>query len=100
MISIDNLHFSYKRKEVFSGLDLRLKTGHIYGLMGANGTGKSTLLRCIAGLLFPGKGKIAGFGHQPKERHPRSEEQPSELQSLMRISYAVFCLKKKTKQPH
>src|SRR3546814_8206974 len=32
-------------------------------------------------------------------RHPRSEEHTSELQSLMRISYAVFCLKKK-KKPH
>src|SRR3546814_10819266 len=39
-------------------------------------------------------------GHQRGRRHPRryagrSEEQTSELQSLMRISYAVFCLKKK-----
>src|SRR3546814_2257463 len=33
-------------------------------------------------------------------RHPRSEEHTSELQSLMRISYAVFCLKKKTTQRH
>src|SRR3546814_8851688 len=31
---------------------------------------------------------------------PRSEEHTSELQSLMRISYAVFCLKKKKKQDH
>src|SRR3546814_3909059 len=31
---------------------------------------------------------------------PRSEEHTSELQSLMRISYAVFCLKKKTKQTY
>src|SRR3546814_2345746 len=31
--------------------------------------------------------------------HPRSEEHTSELQSLMRISYAVFCLKKTTNQP-
>src|SRR3546814_8516501 len=31
---------------------------------------------------------------------PRSEEHTSELQSLMRISYAVFCLKKKKKQKH
>src|SRR3546814_6555057 len=34
-----------------------------------------------------------------KARHSRSEEHTSELQSLMRISYAVFCLKKK-KKPH
>src|SRR3546814_6210087 len=32
------------------------------------------------------------------EHHARSEEHTSELQSLMRISYAVFCLKKKTKK--
>src|SRR3546814_9403417 len=33
-----------------------------------------------------------------RHRHPRSEEHTSELQSLMRISYAVFCLKKKQKK--
>src|SRR3546814_3980986 len=39
-------------------------------------------------------------GRQPArpDPHPRSEEHTSELQSLMRISYAVFCLKKKKKQ--
>src|SRR3546814_10073296 len=36
---------------------------------------------------------------QPAWRVPRSEEHTSELQSLMRISYAVFCLKKKKKVP-
>src|SRR3546814_6819013 len=38
------------------------------------------------------------FGHRPdlRREHLRSEEHTSELQSLMRISYAVFCLKKKT----
>src|SRR3546814_2156320 len=35
-------------------------------------------------------------GHRRAHRHARSEEHTSELQSLMRISYAVFCLKKKT----
>src|SRR3546814_1297983 len=36
--------------------------------------------------------------HRPRATHPfRSEEHTSELQSLMRISYAVFCLKKKNK---
>src|SRR3546814_5497226 len=33
---------------------------------------------------------------EPHWKHPRSEEHTSELQSLMRISYAVFCLQKKT----
>src|SRR3546814_3754748 len=35
--------------------------------------------------------------HRPARNHARSEEHTSELQSLMRISYAVFCLKKKKK---
>src|SRR3546814_2351844 len=41
---------------------------------------------------------IVGAGHRAEGRGdgPRSEEHTSELQSLMRISYAVFCLKKKT----
>src|SRR3546814_5619536 len=38
----------------------------------------------------------AGRGPPPSPRTDRSEEHTSELQSLMRISYAVFCLKKKT----
>src|SRR3546814_8699079 len=38
--------------------------------------------------------KVCGEGPGPADR-PRSEEHTSELQSLMRISYAVFCLKKK-----
>src|SRR3546814_10074558 len=37
---------------------------------------------------------------QPQDRWQRSEEHTSELQSLMRISYAVFCLKKKTTTTH
>src|SRR3546814_11462288 len=45
-------------------------------------------------------GQGRGFpGHNREYRAGRSEEHTSELQSLMRISYAVFCLKKKTK-PH
>src|SRR3546814_7783118 len=36
-----------------------------------------------------------GLSHGTVDRHHRSEEHTSELQSLMRISYAVFCLKKK-----
>src|SRR3546814_6893686 len=47
-----------------------------------------------AGVLFAVQGGGARFQCQ----QPRSEEHTSELQSLMRISYAVFCLKKKKKK--
>ncbi|MEO5682418.1 MAG: ABC transporter ATP-binding protein [Chitinophagaceae bacterium] len=70
MINIQNLHFAYQKKPVFTGLSLQLQPGHIYGLLGKNGTGKSTLLRNIAGLLFPDQGKIEVLGFTPGKRQP------------------------------
>src|SRR3546814_2351086 len=43
-------------------------------------------------------GRVAGGRRVVRIRHDRSEEHTSELQSLMRISYAVFCLKKKKRK--
>ncbi|MEO6915406.1 MAG: ATP-binding cassette domain-containing protein [Chitinophagaceae bacterium] len=70
MVKIENLHFGYKKRKVFNGLSLSLQAGHIYGLLGKNGTGKSTLLRNIAGLLFPTEGHIDVMGFVPGKRHP------------------------------
>jgi ABC-2 type transport system ATP-binding protein len=70
MIDIQNLHFSYRKKKVFTGLSLQLQPGHIYGLLGKNGTGKSTLLRNIAGFLFPDEGNINVLKFRPADRKP------------------------------
>lgn len=70
MVSIQNLHFSYKKRKVFDGLSLELKPGHIYGLLGKNGTGKSTLLRNMAGLLFPEEGTVTVNSFIPAKRQP------------------------------
>src|SRR3546814_8866354 len=51
-----------------------------------------------AKLTVNGVGQAFGQGRIFVEKSIRSEEHTSELQSLMRISYAVFCLKKKKKQ--
>ncbi|MCH5715478.1 ABC transporter ATP-binding protein [Niabella hibiscisoli] len=70
MITIHNLHFSYKKKKIFNGLSLSFSPGHIYGLLGKNGTGKSTLLKNIIGSLFPSQGKISALGYEPGKRQP------------------------------
>ncbi|MGZ5286998.1 MAG: ABC transporter ATP-binding protein [Flavisolibacter sp.] len=70
MISIQDLSFAYKKKPVFNGLSLEFKSGHVYGLLGRNGTGKSSLLNNIAGLLFPKNGSIKVNGFTPSERLP------------------------------
>src|SRR3546814_2852001 len=62
----------------------------------------TTLFRSIAGRMFPDRAprqhecNINALSEAGISRY-RSEEHTSELQSLMRISYAVFCLKKKKK---
>ena len=70
MIQMNQLDFGYRRKKVFSGLDLTLSEGHVYGLLGKNGAGKSTLLKLMCGLLFPDKGRIEVMGHLPSARKP------------------------------
>ena len=71
MIRLDHLTFGYsKDKILFENLSLNLETGHIYGLLGKNGAGKSSLLRNMAGLLYPLSGKVDVNGHEPKNRQP------------------------------
>jgi heme ABC exporter ATP-binding subunit CcmA len=48
---------------VLRGVNLRVLAGEVVGLLGANGTGKSTLLRIVATLLRPHAGRVRVFGH-------------------------------------
>ena len=69
MLTIKNLNFSYAKQEgLFSDLSLELSAGNIYGLLGKNGTGKTTLLRLVCGLLFPHEGRCEIFGYRPQDR--------------------------------
>ena len=72
MIQVNNLSFSYPRSKhkVFDGLNLELNESRIYGLLGKNGMGKSTLLYLIAGLLRPKKGSILVDGLTASKRYP------------------------------
>lgn len=71
MIQIKNVEFSYSRNsKLFAGLDLSLSPGHIHGILGKNGEGKSTLLKMISGMIFPQKGKIEVLGLEPRKRQP------------------------------
>jgi len=70
MISIENLHFAYSKNRVFNGIGTHLQPGHIYGILGKNGTGKSKLLHLISGLLFPTEGTITVMGFTPGKRQP------------------------------
>lgn len=71
MINIEKLRFGYrKRALLFEDLDLHLAPGTIYGLLGKNGAGKSSLLGIIQGLLFPLAGTVSILGYEARKRHP------------------------------
>ena len=59
MIEIKKLSFSYdKKKRLFNNLELDLKKGNIYGLLGKNGAGKTSLLKIMCSLLYSQEGKV------------------------------------------
>lgn len=70
MISVKNLSFSYGSTEVLKDISLEVKGGSIYGLLGENGVGKTTLLTLLCGLKKPQKGSIDVDGRDPFKREP------------------------------
>lgn len=67
MIHLNQVSFGYsKRNKLFENLSLKLEPGHIYGLLGKNGAGKSSLLRNMVGLLFPGKARLKWQATSPE----------------------------------
>src|SRR3954463_4297632 len=53
---------SYGRQVALTGLDMSVPTGKVYGFLGPNGSGKTTALRLLTGLLRPNAGHITLFG--------------------------------------
>ncbi|HID82622.1 MAG TPA: ATP-binding cassette domain-containing protein [Chromatiales bacterium] len=57
-IHIDDLHFSRGARKIFNGLTLSVPSGRIIAIMGPSGTGKTTLLKLIGGMLRPDSGHV------------------------------------------
>ena len=74
MMNVNQVSFSYGRKKakVLDGFSMNLEKGSVYGLLGKNGTGKSTLLYLMAGLLRPQSGHILYKGVEVTKRYPET----------------------------
>ena len=70
VVKIDHLKFNYKKHIVFEDLSLEMEPGRIYGLLGENGVGKTTLLRIICGLLRAKGGSCTVDGIASEKRNP------------------------------
>ena len=58
MISTVNVGLQYGGRELFKGVDVKFTKGNCYGLIGANGAGKSTFLKILSGEIEPQKGQV------------------------------------------
>ncbi len=72
MIQFKNVNFSYSMSSqlVLEDINLNLEPGHIYGLLGKNGVGKTTLFRLITGLNRVSAGSVETLGAVPHNRLP------------------------------
>lgn len=75
MIKVNNLAFSYGKDQVLKNINLTLEDGKIYGLLGENGVGKTTLLTLLCGLKKAQVGSIDADGANPYDREPSLLEQ-------------------------
>lgn len=76
MIDIKDFSFAYTKTLVFDNINLQFKKGSIYGLLGENGVGKTTLLKAISGLLKPTAGSCT------VDEQVSFDRKPSFLQSI------------------
>lgn len=69
--SAHNLYFSYGRQRVLTDISLAVESGEMVALAGPNGSGKTSLLRILAGLEMPEQGTVRLFGRDAREFSPR-----------------------------
>ena len=76
LISIEGITFGYgKKNPIFEDFSLVIPQGQIIGLLGKNGTGKSTLLYLMSGLLHSQQGNISCLGRNVQKRLPQTLEE-------------------------
>jgi iron(III) transport system ATP-binding protein len=90
-LSVSDLHLDYKANAVLKGVSLALKQREVVSLLGPSGCGKTTLLRTIAGLETPKRGRIA-IGQLMVFDSTQKREVPPEARNLGLVfqSYALW----------
>jgi branched-chain amino acid transport system ATP-binding protein len=70
LLQVQNLETSYGPVQALRGVSLEVPAGQIVALLGANGAGKTTVLKTISGALDPDKGTVTFDGHEIQRRDP------------------------------
>ena len=67
IIGTKQLQMSFQQHSVLKGIDLTIKQGEIFGLIGPSGVGKTTLINILTGQLLPTSGEVFVFGRDTKQ---------------------------------
>lgn len=67
VIRAENVHKRFGDVRALNGLSMQVAEGETLGLLGPNGSGKTTTVRLLNGVIFADEGEISVFGHSPKE---------------------------------
>ncbi|WP_315820884.1 ABC transporter ATP-binding protein [Paraflavitalea speifideaquila] len=69
ILSVDNLHKNYGIIQALKGVSFTVPKGAVYGILGPNGSGKTTMLGIIMDILRPTSGSIKLFDEKPTNQH-------------------------------
>ncbi|WP_100486773.1 ABC transporter ATP-binding protein [Sporolactobacillus pectinivorans] len=89
MIQLEDVSKRYLTKKALKGISFQIEPGHIIGLIGSNGSGKSTTLKLISGLICPTRGTVLVDGQMANRRICSKVAYLSELDSY----YSFFTVK-------
>lgn len=101
ILEIEGLSFSYYNTEVLKNVSLCINKGDFLGVMGANGTGKSTLIKLILGLLKPDEGEIrvnggAKIGYVSQKANSFNSSFPATVNEVVRANLPVKLFRRPT----
>jgi phospholipid/cholesterol/gamma-HCH transport system ATP-binding protein len=63
IVEVHDAHYGIPTRQIFKGLDIKVRKGRITAIMGPSGTGKTTLLRLITGQISPSHGSVVVWGN-------------------------------------
>ena len=74
LLILEDIHASYVKKEILRGVSFEVMPGEVLALLGGNGSGKSTTLKVIAGVLAPSKGRVLFHGKDITHATPHQRQ--------------------------
>ena len=92
VIELKDVKKSYGKNEILHGISLDIEEGSIHGLVGRNGCGKTTLIKCLTGIYEQDQGQILVCGEEIFE-NPNVKAQVDMLQTATSILKGIISMR-------